>query len=308
MRLEDIIPEVTGKDDLLQSYLKTQADSVSEGSQQTLLTEVESLLEPPVENSRESKGKTDTEPADSARATEGQRSTNHKGPAVLFSPYPLTPKPLVPGYLGTSTPKSESSRRAFLSQSEIADPLKKTTVNSGNSVFKPSKPSNEGALERLADLLTQRRLQDSLPLPEPEIFRGDLLHYPFWVKSFKTIIEDQTQKTAQRLFYLGKYTAGEAREAINGYLSLETSDAYADAKKVLSDRFGNPFLIADAYRKKINEWPRIQPNDGATLRKYSDFLLQCQTAAKEIHYLKILDDPDENQKMAKKLPRHLIDR
>jgi len=71
---------------------------------------------------------------------------------------------------------------------------------------------------------------------------------------------------------------------------------------VLSDRFGNPFLIADAYRKKINEWPRIQPSDGVTLLKYSDFLLHCQTTAKEIHYLKILDDPDENQKMAKKLP------
>ena len=34
MRLEDLIPEVTGKDDLLQSYLKTQANSVSAGSQQ----------------------------------------------------------------------------------------------------------------------------------------------------------------------------------------------------------------------------------------------------------------------------------
>ena len=93
-----------------------------------------------------------------------------------------------------------------------------------------------------------------------------------------------------------------------GFLSLETSDAYTQAKKVLADRFGNPFLIADAYRKKINEWPKIPPNDGANLRKYSDFLLHCQTAVKEIKYLKVLDDPDENQKMTRKLPRHLIDR
>ena len=308
MRLEDLIPEVTGKDDLLQSYLKTQAKSVSAGSQQTLLTEVESLLEPPLEEQGESNRKSDTEPANSAPAKEGQRFTSHKGPAVSFSPYPSTSKPLAPGYLGTSTPKSESSRRPFSTQLDTVNPFKKNTVPNGNDDLSHSKPSSEGALERLADLLSQRRLQDSLPLPEPEIFRGDLLHYPFWVKSFKTIIEDQTHKAAQRLFYLGKYTAGEAREAINGFLSLETSEAYTDAKKVLSDRFGNPFLIADAYRKKINEWPRIQPNDGTALRKYSDFLLHCQTAAKEIHYLKILDDPDENQKMAKKLPRHLIDR
>ena len=55
MCLEDVIPKVTGKDDLLQSYLKTQADSVSAGSQQTLLTEVESLFGPPVEDQGESK-------------------------------------------------------------------------------------------------------------------------------------------------------------------------------------------------------------------------------------------------------------
>lgn len=69
--------------------------------------------------------------------------------------------------------------------------------------------------------------------------------------------------------------ADEAREVINGFLSLETSEAYTNAKKVLSDRFGNPFPIADAYRKKISKWPRIQPNNGATLHKYSDFLLHC---------------------------------
>ena len=306
MRLGDILPEIADKDDLLQNYLRTQADSVSEESLQTLLTNVESLPEPPVVEL--SKGKSNSEPTPNTQANQGQRCASPKGPTVSFSPHPSKLNASAPEYVATSTPKSESLRRPFLSQSETVGPLEKATVPSRSSDSSSSKPSNGDALERLADLLSQRRLQDSLPLPEPEIFRGDLLQYPFWLKSFKTIIEEQTHKAAQRLFYLGKYTAGKAREAINGFLSLEISEAYADAKKVLSDRFGNPFLIADAYRKKINEWPRIQPNDGATLRKYSDFLLQCQTAAKEIQYLKILDDPDENQKMARKLPRHLIDR
>ena len=44
----------------------------------------ESLLEPPVEEPRETKGKPDTELTDSAHAKEGQRSTNHKGPTVSF--------------------------------------------------------------------------------------------------------------------------------------------------------------------------------------------------------------------------------
>ena len=40
----------------------------------------------------------------------------------------------------------------------------------------------------------------------------------------------------------------------------------------------------------------------------SDFLLHCQSAMKEIKYLKALNDPEENQKMLCKLPRHLADR
>lgn len=172
----------------------------------------------------------------------------------------------------------------------------------------PRKSAVEDLLTRLADILSQRRLQDTLPLPEPEIFSGDLLHYPVWLKSFQTIIEGQTERVSQRLYYLGKYTTGEPKEAISDLLLLETSDAYKQAKKILSDRYGNPFLVAEAYRKKINEWPKIPPNDGTSLRKFSDFLIHCQTAMNTVRYLKVLNDPDENQRMVRKRPRYLIDR
>ena len=80
MHLEDVILEVTGKEDLLQSYLKTQAKSVSVISQQTLLTEVDSLFERNVEGQGELKRKPDIEQAVSAQAKEGEQSTNHRGP------------------------------------------------------------------------------------------------------------------------------------------------------------------------------------------------------------------------------------
>ena len=112
---------------------------------------------------------------------------------------------------------------------------------------------------------------------------------------------------SQRLYYLEKYTTGEPMEAISGFLLLETSDAYKQAKKILSDRYGNPFLVAEAYRKKINEWPKISPNGGTSLCKFSDFLIHCQTAMNTLRYLKVLNDPDENQRMVRKLRRYLID-
>ena len=235
------------------------------------------------------------------------KSASQKEPVVTALLY-LTLNPFAPEYVAVSTPKFLPTSRLPFPQDQTAGPRKTAPVPKQGGNFTPSDSSSENALQRLADLLSQKSLQDLLPLPELETFRGDLLQYPFWLKSFQTIIESQTDKPSQRLYYLGKYTAGEAKGAISGFLSLETSDAYTQAKKVLADRFGNPFLIADAYRKKINEWPKIPPNEEANLQKYSDFLLHCQTTAKEIKYSKVLDDPDGNQKMTRKLPRHLIDR
>ena len=117
-------------------------------------------------------------------------------------------------------------------------------------------------------------------------------------------MEKRTDSPSQRLYYLGRYTAGEAK---SGLLTLESTNDYQPARKILSDRFGNPFLVANAYRKKIYDWPRILPNDGISLRKSSDFLVNCQTAMKEIHYLTALNDPEKNQKMISKLPRKICD-
>ena len=161
-------------------------------------------------------------------------------------------------------------------------------------------------MQRLADLLTQRQDRDSLPRPEPEVFNGNPLRYPNWVKSFETFIERKTKDPSERLYYLGKYTAGAAKEAVSGLLPLDNVDAYSKAKKILTNRFGNPFTVADAFRKRINSWPKIQPNDGQGLRKFSDFLEHCNTAMKTIQYLNVLNDPDENQKIIQKPPNHLV--
>ena len=172
----------------------------------------------------------------------------------------------------------------------------------------PDPPGVEGVIVKLADLLTQRQDRDSLPRPEPEVFDGDLLRYPIWIKSFETFIERKTKDPSERLYYLGKFTRGEAKEAVNGLLPLDTKEAYTEAKRLLVSRFGSPFLVSNAYRKKINDWPKIFPNDGPGLRRFSDFLQHCNTAMHSVKYLGVLNDPEENQKMLKKLPNYLVSR
>ena len=269
------------KDDLLLNYLTAQASSVTENSISTMETNLscKTKILPP---------KPVFEMSEMAPSYPDKQIENPEDVGKTAVQYPSSLNPFTPDYAAFSTP----NRTTFAKdQEEISQ-----------------KHTSSDILERLADLMTMRHARELLPLPEPETFSGDLLRYPTWKKSFDTIVERRTDSPSQRLYYLGRYTTGKAKESISGLLALDSEHAYRDARKILSDRFGNPFLVANAYRKKINEWPRIQPNDGTSLRKFSDFLLHCQSAMKEIKYLKALNDPEENQKMLRKLPRNLAER
>ena len=150
--------------------------------------------------------------------------------------------------------------------------------------------------------------QNRLPLPEPGVFSGDPLKYTIWVKAFETLIESRAIKPRERLHFFGKYVSGEAKEVLNGFMLLDGEDAYQKAKEMLAKRFGDPFTIATAFRKKLDEWKQIVPNDAIGLRKYADFLVQCATAMKKVSGLNVLNDIQENHKMVSKLPKWLSTR
>ena len=175
--------------------------------------------------------------------------------------------PAAPAFTTNSTPVQT-----------ITYPLSPSQASPNGRASTPELTGVGEVITKLADLLTQRQDKDSLPRPEPEVFNGDLLRYPLWIKSFETFIERKTKDPSERLYYLGKFTADEAKESINGLLPLDSEEAYVEAKKILASRFGNPFLASNAYRKKSNDWPRILPNDGPGLRRLSDFLQHCNTA------------------------------
>ena len=161
-------------------------------------------------------------------------------------------------------------------------------------------------LERLADLLSNSR--DHLPKMEPEVFNGNLLKFPVWIKSFDAIIESHTQSPAERLYFLSKYTSGAAKEAIEGFLTLNDDQAYLRAKYTLNTRFGDRYKVSEAFMKKLHDWPVIKTNDGEHLRKFSDFLNHCNSAMASISYLRSLNSAEENKKLVSKLPKYLAGR
>ena len=158
-------------------------------------------------------------------------------------------------------------------------------------------------LIEVAKLLAETQNQSRLPLPEPGIFDGDLLQYPVWVKALETLIEGRAVRPCERLHFLGRYVKGEAKEVVDSFLLLDSEDAYDKAKEMLKKRFGDPFAVAATCRKKLESWPKIHPGDSMALRKYSDFLVQCQKLMEKIGSLRVLNDDHENRKLVSKLPK-----
>ncbi len=70
------------------------------------------------------------------------------------------------------------------------------------------------ALERMTMMLATTLKENSRPkLPdmEPETFDDDIFRFMPWLRSFETLIESHTESSKDRLYYLNKYTGGQAK-------------------------------------------------------------------------------------------------
>ena len=196
----------------------------------------------------------------------------------------LNPCTLLTGpiYTSAQTPRvnpfSDVSRMTYLSHANIG----KDEYRYPSQTDRNSDSQVQSKLIEVAKLLAEIQNQSRLPLPEPGIFDGDLLQYPVWLKAFETLIEGQAVRPSERLHFLGNYVKGKAKEVVDSFLLLDSEDAYNKAKEMLKKRFGDPFAVAATCRQELESWPKIHPNDSIALRKYSDFLVQCQKLMEKI--------------------------
>ncbi|KAJ8030307.1 hypothetical protein HOLleu_26680 [Holothuria leucospilota] len=159
-----------------------------------------------------------------------------------------------------------------------------------------------------AKLLVEQIGLNRLPSPEPGVFCGDPLKNCGWKAAFEALIGTKRIPNSKRMHYLKIYLGGSAKEAIEGYFLLCSVEAYDEARKLLDERYGDPFIIANASRDKLESWPKIPSRDGQALRKFSDFLGQCETAIQITGSLDCLHDMRENRKIISKLPDWLVTR
>ena len=223
----------------------------------------------------------------------GQQTSNDKVRQYLHS---LSSAPLDP----TGDDKSTDEQKE--DNAPVKRPVAAMTAKS-KTVISPT-PDKHGEVNTkdLLQVLLDQSYLNRIPVVEPPVFLGEPLRYHDWIQSFTALVERRSVRQEDRLHYLKKYLGGEALEAVEGFLLLDSPDAYQDAKELLQQRYGDSFTLANAYRDKLEAWPKIQGNDPKALRRYSDFLRQCLAAKESISSLSVLDDDRENHKLLTKLP------
>ena len=190
--------------------------------------------------------------------------------------------------------------------------LTATSTDNESILVRQSKPEESpqqiNDFSALADAFAASMRLSRLPATEPTIFNGNPLKYHDWSIAFKTLIEDKRITVREKIHHLKKYVGGPAKEAISGYFLLRSENAFVQAKALLEEKYGNLFTVTEAFRDKLGAWPKISGRDGNSLRRFADFLNQCQAAMVEMKRLEILNDNRETHKLLKKLPDWVVNR
>ena len=154
---------------------------------------------------------------------------------------------------------------------------------------------HQGIAEAIAEGMEAARL----PTPQLKVFNGDPLDWPTWKAAFETVIEKRTVNSNEKILYLLQFLSGPPKKIVEGYQFAQTQDAYREAKGTLERRFGHPAVVAEAFRKTLENWPRISPRDGIALRDFADFLKTCELAMRSIEDLETLNKQHDNKQLVR---------
>ena len=163
------------------------------------------------------------------------------------------------------------------------------------------------SMEMILNKIVDNQKEAALPSAELDSFDGsNVLSYLSFIKNFKYVVEDKTQDAARRLELLLKYTKGEAHELIKECPMIDpATKGYERAKWLLKRDYGQPPILAAAYKTKAEEWTKIPLGDKVALKKFAIFLVNCCNAKCGNTEMSSMDGYEFLRILASKLPTSL---
>ena len=164
----------------------------------------------------------------------------------------------------------------------------------------------ETVVDKLSDVLVDPRNR----LPEIVIpkFSGDPLDYDSFIRTFDARIASRTNDDSERMHYLDQYTSGIPKQIMHSCMHIPAGLGYVEARRQLDERFGDRFLLAQTYLKRLETWPTIRKDDVKGLDEFTIFLVGCRNAMSVTDGIRELDYPTSLCLIVSKLPGFLQER
>ena len=102
------------------------------------------------------------------------------------------------------------------------------------------------------------------------------MEFHYFMAVLKELVENKVTDPRGRLTRLIKSTKGEAKEIAKSYIQLPSEVGLKTAKRLLTERFGDPHINTASYRKEIKQWPQIKAGDADAYRRLQNFLVKYE--------------------------------
>jgi len=100
----------------------------------------------------------------------------------------------------------------------------------------------------------------------------------FWMftRSFDNCVDSCDVDDAAKYNRLLQYCCGKALKVIECCAVMDPREGYQKARQLLRNRFGNEYVIAEAWVKKLVDGPGLRSHDRVGLQELADDLRSCK--------------------------------
>ncbi|XP_043238749.1 uncharacterized protein LOC122390137 isoform X2 [Amphibalanus amphitrite] len=171
----------------------------------------------------------------------------------------------------------------------------------------PSEGQGQSAGSHESSLLGSQMQRMLLPPTEIEKFDGNVMKYKLFIRSFEARIASRTTDEDELLHYLEQLTVGKPKQIVRSCMYLRDV-GYAEARRLLDERYGSSHKVVDAYIQRLNNWSRISPGDVEELDRFTLYLIEIKHAMTDLDIVGELEHPRTLREVVDKLPAYLKDR
>ena len=168
----------------------------------------------------------------------------------------------------------------------------------------------EPQMDMNSHYITHHELLAAVNLPRTELmyFDGNPLEYWAFIRSFENTVEQVCKDDVTRLTRLLQYCRGKAKHVIQCCTVMNPSQGYQKARALLKERFGNNYVIAEAWVNRVAEGKPIGSHDKELLRDFADDLVNCEATLSSMNYLHEVNTQRVLVRIVGRLPTYLQNR